>query len=92
MMILLKAAGIDDLTNQDETACVEALQDHDNLARIKEYLGFTSSAFEDIILEYERCLKTIMAKLEHINRDPKASGSRHVCSLRITHKDTGSKG
>ena len=89
MMILLKAAGVDDLTNQDETACIDALMDADTMGRIREYLGFASGAFDDIILEYERCLKTIVAKLEHINRDPKVS-IVYAYSSRTSHRRIGS--
>jgi hypothetical protein len=70
-MILLKAAGVDDLTGQHEEDCIKLLQDDETGVVIKTYLDFTYDTFESIVHEYERCLKSIVAKLTNINRLPK---------------------
>jgi hypothetical protein len=72
-MILLRAAGVEDLTGQNEEECVKVLMEADTGKVIKAYLDFSYSTFESVIREYERCLKTIVRKLVNIKRVPHVS-------------------
>lgn len=72
-MILLKAAGIDDLTGQHEEDCVKLLLSDETAIIVKKYLDFTYGTFEDIVHQYERCLKNIVAKIANIKRTPNVS-------------------
>lgn len=84
-MILLRAAGVDDLTSQDEEACVRVLMERETGKMVEEYLDFTYSTFESIIREYERCLKLIVQKLVNIKRVPDVRSDQCAfkCEVRI---------
>jgi hypothetical protein len=72
-IILLRAAGVDDLTGQDEGECVRVLMEEETGKMVEEYLDFTYTTFESTIREYERCLKPILQKLVKIKRVPDVS-------------------
>jgi hypothetical protein len=77
-MILLRAAGVDDLTGQDEGECVRVLMEEETGKIVEEYLDFTYSTFESTIREYERCLKIIVQKLVNIKRVPDVCLDQHT--------------
>lgn len=73
VMILLRAAGFDDMELQKESDCYKKLLEGDTSKKLKEYLDFTYDTFEQTVLRYEKCIKLLVKKLSNIKRLPKVS-------------------
>ncbi|KAL7930308.1 hypothetical protein V8C35DRAFT_313521 [Trichoderma chlorosporum] len=75
---LLHNAGVSEVVNNSaisEEECIRILQNGQSASKIQEYLacGHLYDTFQDILSRYETCLKTIVSKLGHIKRPPKAA-------------------
>ena len=73
---LLREARVPDLDDRidlTEEECVIILRSVKTGEEVQEYLGGLYTTFQDVLERYEACLKTIVAKLGHIQRLPGVS-------------------
>ncbi|UKZ76991.1 hypothetical protein TrVFT333_004707 [Trichoderma virens FT-333] len=75
---LLRNAGVSEVVNKSdisEEECINILRNTRSADEIKDYLGpgHLYDTFQEILTRYETCLKTIVSKLGHIKRPPKAA-------------------
>lgn len=56
-----------------EEECVDVLRDEQIGEEVQKYLGSFHNRFMEVLSHYERCLKTIVAKIGHIRRLPDVS-------------------
>lgn len=73
---LLRNAGVaqsEDGIDLTAEQCVAVLRDRQNGEEFREYLGLLHDPFLEILSRYELCLKTIVAKIDHIRRLPDVS-------------------
>lgn len=81
---LLRSAGVDEVTDRidiSEEDCLLILQGIKSSEQIQDYLGIHYFLFLEIVTRYETCLKTIAAKLRHVQRLPEVS---RLCLPSIT--------
>jgi hypothetical protein len=65
-----KVPGLADAVDLQEDDCVKLLQDVKTGKAVKAYLGHLYERFEEIVQDYESCLRVIISKLGHIRRLP----------------------
>jgi hypothetical protein len=74
IMLLLRFAGIAEFKDGEEELCVKTLLEGNAGPEIRQFLGEAYETFEEVVKNYERCMKIIAGKIMNIRRTPKVSG------------------